>query len=84
MIDNPLVLLHLYHQKSENDYDFHLRLWRFIWKRIETSVNKIKSTSKDFTMLAKLYPCFKNSGIDDALDDFESLLKGDVETVFFS
>ena len=41
-----IILMHIYHQNSSNDYESHLELWKFMWSQMKkTSLgNKIKAS----------------------------------------
>lgn len=40
IIENkPLVLLHIFRQNSEGDYESHLSLWKFLWGKMKEPLN---------------------------------------------
>lgn len=68
-INKPLVLLHVYMQSSEHDYESHLKLWDFLSERMQKS--------KDFKqkLVMKCYKYWNPKDLEKFLKDFKGYLR---------
>jgi hypothetical protein len=66
LIDQPLVLLHIFRQTSPADYGSHLKLWDFLWSLMQASLGD--------RMVANCYTYRQLSDLSLAVGEFEKQL----------
>lgn len=66
-IKKPLILFHIYHQSSSNDYASHLALWDFLWDIMSENIEGMKAYRYTYT---------REEDLNEPLSHFEEYLKG--------
>jgi hypothetical protein len=68
-ITKPIKLLHIFRQKSANDYSSHIAVWRFLRDKMQLELGDLFEAS-DFTYRAE-----SNEGLENAVRAFGDLLE---------
>jgi hypothetical protein len=68
LVKEPIVLMHIFRQVSEDDYGSHLALWDFVWGKMEDALGEGR-------IQAKRYTYGSGEGLDRAIEDFKEHLR---------
>ena len=68
-ISLPIILIHVFQQTSKNDYDSHLKLWDFLWEKMQKEIDSNRIQAYKFP-----YHIQNPSEFKRAIDKFEMSL----------